>query len=224
MCITSDKHNVAVDIVLHYIIEDPVKCVYEVENMHIALQKHIETALFKCVHGIDVMRLMNDRDVLDKDTTAALNGISNKWGVKVLSVEIQGVTPPKEITSLLEQLAVRHQKDVTSIATETNRLEFEKRRISVQKDIDEATHLAKMQNIEYESREELAKAKIKASKVESEATSKRKFLEILLGEHASDERSKYVFEEMRLGEMGKLANGENKTVLLPHDLKLIQSL
>lgn len=223
-CITSDKHSVVVDIVVHYKIEDVHKCVYNVEDMRVSLQKHIDTTLFKCVHGIDVMRLMNDREALDKDTTHTLNTFSLKWGVKILSVEIQGVTPPKEISQLLEQLAVKHQRDITSMQMESDRLEYEKMKISVQKQIDEVTHLCKMQAIEQERSEEIAKGQIKMARIEAKAKAKQLYLHILLGGDDSNDKVKYILEEMRLGEMSKIANGGNKTIFIPHEMRLLPTL
>jgi regulator of protease activity HflC (stomatin/prohibitin superfamily) len=90
-------------LLINYQITDPVKAVYEIENLPQAIEKLTQTTLRNIIGEMDLDETLISRDIINSKLRAILDEASNKWGVKVNRVELQDINPPQDIRVAMEK-------------------------------------------------------------------------------------------------------------------------
>ena len=102
--ITKDNVNVEINALLYFQIMDPVKSVYEIENLPNAIEKLTQTTLRNIIGELELDETLTSRDTINAKLRVILDEATNKWGVKINRVELQDINPPKESKSAMEKL------------------------------------------------------------------------------------------------------------------------
>lgn len=108
--ITRDNVGTEINALLYFQIMDPVKAVYEIENLPDAIEKLTQTTLRNVIGEMDLDDSLASRDVINVKLRTILDDATNKWGVKVNRVELQDINPPKEIRDAMEK-QMRAERD-----------------------------------------------------------------------------------------------------------------
>ncbi len=108
--ITKDNVNIEINALVYFQITDPVKSVYEIANLPDAIQKLTQTTLRNVVGEMDLDETLTSRDTINGRLRNILDEATNKWGVKINRVEIQDITPPKDIQEAMEK-QMRAERD-----------------------------------------------------------------------------------------------------------------
>jgi regulator of protease activity HflC (stomatin/prohibitin superfamily) len=109
--ITKDNASVAVDAVFYFQVTDPVKVVYNVANFAIASIKLAQTNLRNIIGDMELDQTLTSRERINTTLRQVLDEATDKWGVKVVRVEIQRIEPPKDITdSMSKQMKAEREK------------------------------------------------------------------------------------------------------------------
>ena len=95
--ITKDNVMTEINALLYFQIVDPVKSVYEIQNLPMAIEKLTQTTLRNVVGELELDETLTSRDTINSKLRAVLDDATNKWGVKVNRVELQDITPPQSI-------------------------------------------------------------------------------------------------------------------------------
>ncbi len=101
--ITSDNVVVAVDAVIYYEPTDPQRLVYNVANFILAVTKLAQTNLRNVIGDMTLDQALTSRDKLNLDLRLILDDATDKWGVKVVRVEIQRIDPPPDVMSAMHE-------------------------------------------------------------------------------------------------------------------------
>ena len=101
--ITKDNVVTQINALLYFQIMDPMKAVYEIENLPNAIEKLTQTTLRNVVGGMELDQSLTSRDLINSKLRAVLDEATNKWGVKVTRVELQDITPPDSVREAMEQ-------------------------------------------------------------------------------------------------------------------------
>jgi regulator of protease activity HflC (stomatin/prohibitin superfamily) len=101
--ITKDNVVTQINALLYFQIMDPMKAVYEIENLPNAIEKLTQTTLRNVVGGMELDQSLTSRDLINSKLRAVLDEATNKWGVKVTRVELQDITPPDSVRDAMEQ-------------------------------------------------------------------------------------------------------------------------
>ena len=88
-CITRDNAKVMVDAVVSWRIIDPIKAVYEVDQLHQSLLQTVLNAVRAEVGGNELDYALQARTELNEKITSRLVDTLSKWGLQLLRVEIQ---------------------------------------------------------------------------------------------------------------------------------------
>lgn len=89
--ITADNVQIMINAVLYFQITDPVKAVYEVQDLPDAIEKLTQTSLRNVVGDMDLDKTLTSRDTINGTLRTLLEDATNKWGVKVNRVELDAV-------------------------------------------------------------------------------------------------------------------------------------
>ena len=101
--ITKDNVVVTVDAVVYYEATDPVKLVYNVANFYIAATKLAQTNLRNVIGEMQLDESLTSREAINAALRQILDDATDKWGVRVVRVELQRIEPPTDITEAMHR-------------------------------------------------------------------------------------------------------------------------
>jgi regulator of protease activity HflC (stomatin/prohibitin superfamily) len=115
--ITSDNVVVSVDAVLYYEPTDPQRLVYNVGSFILAVTKLAQTNLRNVVGDLQLDEALTSRDKINTALRQILDDATDKWGVRVVRVEIQRVDPPPDVMSSMHEV-MKAERNRRAIVTE----------------------------------------------------------------------------------------------------------
>ncbi len=101
--ITKDNVAVEVDAVIYHEATDPAKLIYNVENFIVAVVKLAQTNLRNVIGEMELDQALTSRDIINTTLREVLDIATDKWGVRVVRVEIQRIEPPSDVTNAMHQ-------------------------------------------------------------------------------------------------------------------------
>ncbi len=101
--ITKDNVTIQINALIYFQVTDPVRAVYEIQNLPDAIEKLTQTTLRNILGEMDLDESLSSRDHVNGKLTAILDEATDKWGVKVNRVELQDITPPESILAEMEK-------------------------------------------------------------------------------------------------------------------------
>jgi regulator of protease activity HflC (stomatin/prohibitin superfamily) len=119
--ITKDNVVVTVDAVIYYEATDPVKLEYNVGNFMLAVTKLAQTNLRNVVGDLDLDSALTSREVINAKLRQILDDATDKWGVRVVRVEIQRIEPPTDVTDAMHR-QMKAERDRRAAVTEAEGL------------------------------------------------------------------------------------------------------
>lgn len=108
--ITRDNVVTEINAVLYFQIVEPLKAVYEISNLPVAIEMLTQTSLRNVIGEMDLDETLTSRDTINNKLRDILDEATNKWGVKVNRVELQDINPPRDIRDAMEK-QMRAERD-----------------------------------------------------------------------------------------------------------------
>ncbi len=96
-CITADNAQVSIDFLVYDKVIDPVRSVLEVEDFTGAARGLAITNLRAVVGAMDLDDVLSKRDDINRILHEKLDEVTDRWGIRVMAVEIREVVPPRAI-------------------------------------------------------------------------------------------------------------------------------
>jgi len=97
IAITKDNAPISIDFITFFKVVDAEASVVQVENFSGAAQNVAATTLRSVVGDISLDNVLAQRDQINEVLRAKLDEVTERWGVKVTTVEIREVTPPPAV-------------------------------------------------------------------------------------------------------------------------------
>ena len=120
--ITKDNVVVTVDAIVYFEATDPVKLVYNVADFYNAATKLAQTNLRNVVGELELDAALTSRDHINTRLREVLDEATDKWGVRVVRVEIKRIDPPADITqSMHQQMKAEREKRAAILESEGDR-------------------------------------------------------------------------------------------------------
>ncbi len=101
--ITRDNVVVTVDAVVYYEATDPVKLIYNVADFYTAATKLAQTNLRNVVGEMTLDDTLTSREKINAELRKILDEATDKWGTRVVRVEIQRIDPPRDVTEAMHR-------------------------------------------------------------------------------------------------------------------------
>ena len=102
--ITSDNVVVSVDAVIYHEATDAQRLIYNIANFELAVTKLAQTNLRNVIGDMQLDSALTSRDTINTKLREILDDATDKWGVRVVRVEIQRIDPPPDVVE-----AMHHQ-------------------------------------------------------------------------------------------------------------------
>ncbi len=211
--ITRDNVTTEINALLYFQIVDPVKAVYEIDNLPNAIEKLTQTTLRNVIGEMELDETLTSRDTINSKLRAVLDDATNKWGVKVNRVELQDITPPTNIIKAMEQQmqAERNRR------AEILRAEGEKTSAILK---SEGAKQAQINNAAAEKEtailkaQGLAEAQILQAEAEAEAIAK---ISAAIAATSTNPAT-YILATKYIDSLKEMVSGkENKTIYMPYE-------
>lgn len=210
--ITKDNVGTEINALLYFQVMDPVKAIYEIENLPNAIEKLTQTTLRNVIGEMDLDDTLSSRDTINSKLRIILDDATNRWGVKVNRVELQDINPPRDIRDAMEK-QMRAERDRRAKILEAEGLK--KAQILEAEGFRES----EINRAEGEKRAAIlsaegeAEARIKVAKAEAEAINKIKEAVASAGDPIQ-----YMVAIKYIETLDNMVKGEDtKTVYMPYE-------
>ena len=209
--ITKDNVTITVDAVIYYEPTDPKKLVYNVGDFIQAATKLAQTNLRNVVGDLELDSALTSRETINTSLKLILDEATDKWGTRVVRVEIQRIDPPQDVQDAMNKV-IKAERDRRAAVTEA---EGEKRAA-----ILTAEGLRESQILSAEGEAEALKAVADAQRyekiaiAEGEAEAIEKVFDAI---HKGDPTNDLIAIKY-LESLEKVANGKATKIFLPADL------
>ncbi|MCP5029868.1 MAG: SPFH/Band 7/PHB domain protein [Actinomycetia bacterium] len=101
--ITQDNVAVSVDAVIYYEPTDPQRLVYNIANFMLAVTKLAQTNLRNVIGEMSLDEAFTSRERVNVALRQILDDATDKWGVRVVRVEIQRIDPPADVMHAMHE-------------------------------------------------------------------------------------------------------------------------
>lgn len=110
-CITRDNAPINIDFLIYTKVMDAVLTVVQVRNFAGAAQGLATTTLRAVIGDILLDDVLARREEINERLRAKLDEVTERWGVKITSVEIREIVPPQEILAAMNrQMTAERQR------------------------------------------------------------------------------------------------------------------
>ncbi|MCR4665358.1 MAG: SPFH/Band 7/PHB domain protein [Paludibacteraceae bacterium] len=211
--ITKDNVMTEINALLYFQIVDPVKSVYEITNLPLAIEKLTQTTLRNVVGELELDETLTSRDTINSKLRTVLDDATNKWGVKVNRVELQDIMPPVNIQEAMEKQMTAERDKRAAILT----AEGEKQSAILK---SEGEKSAEINAAEAEKQARILRAegaaKAQVLQAEAEANAINKVAEAVKGQKSDPVN--YLLAIKYIESLKEMTSGkDNKTVYLPYE-------
>jgi regulator of protease activity HflC (stomatin/prohibitin superfamily) len=216
--ITKDNVTMQVNCVVYFQITDPAKTVYEISNLRWGLEQLTQSALRAVMGELDLDRSLAEREYINTKLRTSLDAATDKWGVKVMRVEVKDISPPEDIQKTMEkQMTAERNRRATILEAEGDkqsailRAEGNKQSAIVNAEGDKQAAILEAEGI--------AQARIKVAEAEKEAIG---MITAALLEKETDP-AQYLIAVRYLESLKEIADNTNKLVFMPYESTSILS-
>lgn len=211
--ITKDNVTTEINALLYFQIVDPVKSVYEIDNLPNAIEKLTQTTLRNVIGELELDETLTSRDTINAKLRAVLDDATNKWGVKVNRVELQDITPPETVRQAMEKQmqAERNRR------AEILKAEGEKQSAILNSEGEKTSAINKAEAVKQSTLLE-AEGEAKAKIMQAEAEAKAIQLVANAIKETKTDPATYLLATKYVETLKEMTSGkDNKTVYIPYE-------
>ncbi len=103
VCITKDNTQLAVDGIVYYQVTDAKLASYGTSDYIMAITQLAQTTLRSEIGKMELDRVLESRDEINRSVVSVLDQAGRPWGIKVLRYEVKSLTPPEAILRAMQQ-------------------------------------------------------------------------------------------------------------------------
>jgi regulator of protease activity HflC (stomatin/prohibitin superfamily) len=120
--ITKDNAPIAIDFLVYYRVVDPKRSVLTVDNVVIASLNIATTTLRAVIGDIDLDAVLAKREQINDTLRVKLDEVTERWGLKITSVEIREIEPPRDVqVAMNRQMTAERERRATVTQAEGER-------------------------------------------------------------------------------------------------------
>src|SRR6266850_707036 len=101
--ITRDNVTIHVDSVVYWQVTDPVKAVYEMNDLVGGIVQLTITGMRAVMGDMDIDHTLSQSDQINSKLRIILYEATDKWGVKVTRVDVKNINPPEDVRITMEK-------------------------------------------------------------------------------------------------------------------------
>ncbi len=102
-CISKDNAPISIDFLIYQKVVEASDAVLKVQNFRAAVQGIATTTLRAVIGDIPLDDVLSKREQINEVLRTKLDEVTQRWGVKVTTVEIREITPPRDIQEAMNR-------------------------------------------------------------------------------------------------------------------------
>jgi regulator of protease activity HflC (stomatin/prohibitin superfamily) len=102
-CISKDNAPISIDFLIYQKVVEAADAVLKVQNFRAAVQGIATTTLRAVIGDIPLDDVLSKREQINEVLRTKLDEVTQRWGVKVTTVEIREITPPRDIQEAMNR-------------------------------------------------------------------------------------------------------------------------
>jgi len=102
-CITKDNASISVDLLIYSKVVDPTASFVQVQDFDSAAEGIAVTTLRAVVGDIALDDVLAKREQINHTLQSKMDQVTTRWGVKITTVEIREIKPPKDILDAMSR-------------------------------------------------------------------------------------------------------------------------
>ncbi|MEK6603149.1 MAG: SPFH domain-containing protein [Nitrospirota bacterium] len=102
-CITKDNASISVDLLIYRKVVDPTASVVQVQDFSAAAGGIAVTTLRAVIGDIPLDDVLAKREQINHTLQSKMDQVTSRWGVKITTVEIQEIKPPRDILDAMSR-------------------------------------------------------------------------------------------------------------------------
>lgn len=201
--ITKDNVVVTVDAIVYYEATDPVKLTYNVADFYNAATKLAQTNLRNVVGETELDEALTSREMINAKLRSVLDDATDKWGVRVVRVEIKRIDPPADVTAAMHR-QMKAERDKRAQILDA-----------------EGTRAARILEAEGEAEAVRRIADAERYKLEAEANGRANAITTVYGSIRNANPDQSVIAIQYLDTMKAVANGRSSKLFIPYEATAI---
>ena len=210
--ITRDNVTMQVNCVVYFQITDPIKSVYEISNLRWGLEQLTQSSLRSVMGELDLDHSLSGREFINTKLRTSLDTATDKWGVKVMRVEVKDITPPEDIRITMEKQMTAERSRRAIILTAEGEKQSAILRAEGQKQSAIVSAEGQKESAILQA-EGIATARIKVAEAEKEAIQ----LVAAALEAKKTDPAQYLIAVRYLESLKEISNNSNKLVFMPYE-------
>ncbi len=112
--ITRDNAPIGIDFFVYYRVFDPRLSVIAVDNVVRASLNIATTTLRAVIGDIELDQVLAQREQINDTLRVKLDEVTERWGIKITSVEIREIEPPREVQDAMNrQMSAERERRAT---------------------------------------------------------------------------------------------------------------
>ncbi|MGL5617087.1 MAG: SPFH domain-containing protein [Sarcina sp.] len=219
--ITQDNVNIQIDNVIFYKVMNAKDAVYNIENYKSAIIYSTITNMRNIVGNMTLDEVLSGRDKINLELLKIIDQVTDAYGIKILSVEIKNIMPPREIQEAMEKQmkAERDKRAVILTAEGLKQSQIAKAEGEKQAKIlgAEAEKEANIRRAEGLKESQLLEAEGKAKAIEAIAVAEAKAIEKVNKSIIESGTNEVVVALKQVEALKELANSPANKLILPVD-------
>lgn len=117
--VSKDNVSYKMNAVIYYKVDDAAKTINEVENVFWAVSQLAQTTMRRIAGEATLDELLSNREKIAKEIMAAVDPITEEWGINVSSVELKDIELPESmVRTMAKQAEAEREKRATIISSE----------------------------------------------------------------------------------------------------------
>lgn len=102
-CITKDNAPISIDFLIYQKVVEAADSVLKIQNFRTAVSGIATTTLRAVIGDIPLDDVLAKREQINEVLRVKLDEVTQRWGVKVTTVEIREITPPRDIQDAMNR-------------------------------------------------------------------------------------------------------------------------
>ena len=197
--ITKDNVGVKIDNVMYYMVTDPVKSTYEIQDVDQAILKLTQTSIRNVCGNLTLDELLTSREKINEILRHDLDVSTDPWGIKVTRVELKAINPPAEIQEAMTK-QMKAERDKRALILES-----------------EGVKQSAILKAEGEKQSQILKAEGEAQATVTVAKAKADAVKVYFDGIHQGNPTKDVIAIQYMDTLNKIADGKATKVFLPYE-------
>lgn len=120
--ITRDTVQLELDALVYFRITDPLRAVYQVQNLPDSIELLTQSTLRNIIAGLTLDDTFSSREEINAELLGKVSRDCERWGVTITRVEIFDIQPPSDIqTAMTQQITAERERRSTVLTADGER-------------------------------------------------------------------------------------------------------